>query len=101
MKQFTTPTIAIKVNALGDMTGNEVLEKASKVIFTISDGINDIDIIPRIADSVCYADLTEEQTALLQTGTLSAELTIELEGKIFKTKTMKVKMEEAIRDEVI
>ena len=101
MKQFTTPTIAIEVGGLGDMSGEEVLAQAEKVIFTISDGINDIDVIPRIVDSVCYADLSEEQTALLQIGTLSAELTISIHGSIFKTKTMRMKLEEAIRDEVL
>lgn len=96
MKQYTTPTINVRMEGYGD-----VLSSADIIVVTVSDGTTDIDLIPTIDSETLTVTLTQEQTASLEVGPIFVEVTISVMGHVFKSKTMKTRMEEAIRDEVM
>ena len=97
MKQFTTPTIKITVK-----DGGPILQAADEIVCTVSDDVIDIDIREiNISGDDIYATLTEEQTGQLTSGNIKVEVTIRIGEKILKTKTMKMKLIEAVRDSLL
>ena len=97
MKQFTTPTIKVTIK-----NGEPVLTAADEIICTISDGVIDIDIADvEVLGDTLLITLTEEQTGQLAIGNLMLEVTIRIGEKILKTKTMKMKLIEAVRDSLL
>lgn len=79
----------------------DVLASADSVIVTVSDGTTDISLTPTIDNETITTSLTQEQTACLSVGSIFVEVTLSVAGHVFKSKTMKTRMEEAIRNEVM
>ena len=96
MKQYTTPTINVRMEGYGD-----VLASADTIILTVSDGVTDIDLVPSVDNETLTVTLTQEQTASLSVGSILIEVTISVMGHVFKSKTLKTRMEEAVREEVM
>ena len=96
IKQYTTPTIQLTIE-----NGAEILAAADKVIVTVSDGSLDIDYEPVIEEDTLTITMTEADTARLSLGNMLVEATIKLGAQIIKTKTVKTKLVEAIRDKVV
>lgn len=96
MKQYTTPTVRITIPQREDL-----LSVADTIIVTASDGTTDIDLEPTIDGDTVTVTLTEQQTTQLEVGPILFEVTIKWGEQVFKTKTVKTRMEEAVREEVL
>ena len=96
MKQYTTPTIQVTITG-----AEELLAAADDIILTVSDDVTDIDLNVTLDGDTVTAIMSELQTAQLQAGTVYVEVTIKIDNKVFKTKTLKTKLQEAIRNEVV
>lgn len=96
MKQYTTPTIQVTITG-----AEELLAAADDIILTVSDDVTDIDLNVTLDGDTVTAIMSELQTAQLQAGTVYVEVTIKIDDKVFKTKTLKTKLQEAIRNEVV
>lgn len=72
MKQYTTPTVRIRLDGM-----EELLSEADTLVVTASDGETDIDLTPTVEGDILSVTLTEQQTAQLQVGKISFEVTLE------------------------
>lgn len=95
-KQYTTPVIKMQLAGSAD-----ILQAASDVILTVSDGEVDVDMIPEINGETLTATMTEEQTGQLEVGDIYIEATVKVGSSVFKTKTIKDKMLEAVRNRAV
>lgn len=98
MKEYTTPTIAIRLEG---QNVAELLAGAQRVILTVKGAGATYELTPEIEDTDLIVKLTQEQTAKLK-GSVRFEATIKTStGDVVKSETVSATIADALLDEVI
>lgn len=96
IKEFTTPTLKIRLN-----NSDELLNSAKRVIVSARRNSVLIDKEPQIIGNVLFVSFTEEETGNLK-GDVSVEITIETyDGVIVKSNTISLQIEQSVRRQAL